>query len=127
MPTDLPSTLLFIGRLLFGGAFIYFGLRNVMNFGKLRPAMAERPLPLPDVCLSIGLGLQTLGGVLILIGVLVPWGAAALILFLILATGFFHPFWAFQGEERVPHLNAFLTNCALSGGALALAAASLQG
>ena len=125
MPTDLPTTLLFIGRLLFGGAFVYFGLRNVAHFAKLRPAMAERSVPLPDVSLGIGLLLQTLGGVLILIGVLVPWGAAALILFLILATGFFHPFWAFQGEERVPHLNAFLTNCALCGGALALAATNL--
>lgn len=125
MPTDFASFLLLAGRLLLGGAFVYFGIRNFLNFKKLRPGMAAKGLPMPDVALAIGLLLQTLGGALVLIGVL-PWlGAAAIVLFLILATVLYHPFWAFNGDERTPHLNAFLTNCALSGGALAVVASSL--
>jgi putative oxidoreductase len=125
MPTDLPSTLLFIGRLLFGGAFLYFGIRNFTNFQKLRPTMAEKRLPLPDVALTVGLLLQTLGGALLAVGPLAPWGAAAIIVFLILATVMYHPFWTFAGEVRTPHVNAFIINSALSGGALAMMAATL--
>jgi putative oxidoreductase len=125
MPTDLPSTLFFLARVLLGGAFVVFGLRNFLNFQKLRPGMAAKGVPLPDVALTIGLLLQTLGGALVLFGLLTPWGAAAIILFLILATMMYHPFWAFAGEERTTHLHPFITNCALSGGALALMATSI--
>ena len=125
MPTDLPSSMLFMGRLLLGGAFLYFGLRNFRNFNKLRPTMAEKGLPLPDAALTVGLLRQTDGGALVLAGLWPAWGAAAIVLFLILATTMYHPFWAFKGEERTPHLNAFVTNCALAGGALAMAAATL--
>lgn len=125
MPTDLPSTLFLLARVLLGGAFVVFGLRNFRNFQKLRPGMAEKGVPLPDVALTIGLLLQTVGGALVLFGLLTPLGAAAIILFLILATVMYHPFWAFTGEERAPHVGFFVTNCALSGGALAVMATSL--
>jgi putative oxidoreductase len=125
MPTDLSSTLLLLARLLMGGAFVIFGLRNFRNFQKMRPGMAEKKVPLPDVALAIGLLLQTLGGALVLLGIFTPWGAAAIILFLILATVMYHPFWGFAGEERTPHLNAFIINSALIGGALAIMSASL--
>lgn len=125
MPTDLPSTLMLLARLILGGAFVFFGLRNFRNFQKLRPGMAGKGLPLPDVALTIGLLLQTLGGALVLFGILTPLGAAAIILFLILATVLYHPFWAFSGEDRATHIGPFVTNCALSGGALAVMAGSL--
>ena len=125
MPTDLASTLFLIARLLFGGAFVFFGLRNFSNFQKLRPAMAEKRLPLPDVALALGLATQTLAGVLILFGFMVPLGAAMIIVFLILATLLYHPFWAFAGDARAPHLSAFTINTALCGGALALMAVTL--
>ena len=125
MPTDLPSTLFFLARILLGGAFVFFGLRNFLNFQNLRPGMAEKGVPLPEVALTIGLLLQTVGGVMVLLGLLTPWGAAAIILFLVLATMMYHPFWAFSGEERAPHVGSFVTNCALSGGALAVIATSL--
>jgi putative oxidoreductase len=125
MPTDLSSTLLLLARVLMGGAFVLFGLRNFRNFQKMRPGMAEKKVPLPDVALAIGLLLQTLGGALVLLGIFTPWGAAAIILFLILATLMYHPFWGFAGEERTPHLNAFIINSALIGGALAIMSASL--
>jgi len=125
MPTDLPSTLLLLARILFGGAFVFFGLRNFRNFQKLRPSMATKGLPMPDLALTFGLLLQTLSGALVLFGLWTPFGAAGIILFLILATFLYHPFWAFSGDERGPHVGFFVTNCALSGGALALMAATL--
>lgn len=125
MPTDLASTLFLIGRLLFGGAFVFFGLRNLRNFQKLRPTMAEKGVPLPDVALGLGLVTQTLAGLLILLGIMVPLGAAAMIVFLILATVLYHPFWAFAGDARAPHVSAFGINSALCGGALLLIAATL--
>lgn len=125
MPTDLASTLFLIGRLLFGAAFVFFGLRNLRNFQKLRPTMAEKGVPLPDLALGLGLVTQTLGGLLILLGIMVPLGAAAMIVFLILATVLYHPFWAFAADARAPHVSAFGINSALCGGALVLIAATL--
>ncbi|MDP1731629.1 MAG: DoxX family protein [Devosia sp.] len=125
MPSDFSSFLLLAGRLLLGGAFLYFGIRNFISFPKLRPGFAAKGLPMPDLALTIGLLLQTAGGALVLFGLFTPWGALAIVLFLVLATVLYHPFWAFEGEERAPHVNAFLTNCALVGGALAVMAATL--
>lgn len=125
MPTDLPSFLLLLARVLLGGAFVFFGVRNCLNFQNLRPGMAAKGLPLPDLALVLGLALQTAGGALVLLGLLTPLGAAAIILFLVLATTLYHPFWAFSGAERTTHVGPFVTNCALSGGALAVLAMSL--
>ena len=49
----------------------------------------------------------------------------AMIVFLILATVLYHPFWAFAGDARAPHVSAFGINSALCGGALVLIAATL--
>jgi len=42
MPVDLPSTLLFLGRLLLGGVFLFAGLRNIQNAAFLIQLMAAR-------------------------------------------------------------------------------------
>jgi putative oxidoreductase len=125
MPTDLMSTLIVIARLLLGGAFVAFGLRNIGNLPRLTEAMAARGLPQPRLAMIAGIALQIAGGVLTAIG---PWGAvgaAGLIVFVLVAAALFHNFWDYAGPERGPHVNAWIMNIGLVGAFLLVIATAL--
>ena len=82
-------------------------------------------LPQPRLWMMVGVGIQIVGGTMVAVGVLAWLGALALVAFLLLAAYLFHPFWEFKGEEQIPHLNACITNLALSGAFLIVFAISL--
>lgn len=125
MPVDLPLTLLFLGRLLLGGAFVLAGLRNVQNETFLTGPMAARGVPQAKLTLWAGIVLQTIAGALVMAGVWTAIASAALVLFLIVATPMFHNFWDHQGPDRASRINGFVGNVALAGGFLTLIAQSL--
>jgi putative oxidoreductase len=108
-----------IAHLLMGGAFVLFGVRNIKAVPGLTKALAGRQLPMPKPAAQIGVGLQLVGGALVLIAPFVPFagllGGLALLVFLVLATLLFHPAREYQGEERKPHLSAVITNTCLAG------------
>ncbi|BCG72467.1 hypothetical protein MesoLj113a_36250 [Mesorhizobium sp. 113-1-2] len=125
MPADLPSTLLFLGRLLLGGAFVFAGLRNIQNAAFLTGLMAARGVPQARLALWAGIVLQVIAGALVVAGLWVTLACAVLVLFLIAATPMFHNFWDHQGPDRAARINGFVGNVALTGGFLALIAQSL--
>ncbi|MER8465899.1 DoxX family protein [Mesorhizobium sp. M1396] len=124
MPADLPSTLLFLGRLLLGGAFVFAGLRNIQNAAFLTQLMAARGVPQARPALWLGIVLQVGAGVLVIAGLWTAIAAAVLLVFLIVATPMFHNFWDHQGADRASRINGFVGNVALSGGFLSLIAQS---
>ncbi len=87
MPVDLPSSLLFLARLLLGGAFVFAGLRNVQNEAFLTGLMTARGVPQAKLALWAGIVLQTIAGALVMAGL---WTAICqsqcLVLFLVVAT-----------------------------------------
>ncbi|RWC28071.1 DoxX family protein [Mesorhizobium sp.] len=125
MPADLPSTLLFLGRLLLGGAFVFAGLRNIQNEAFLTGLMAARGMPQARLSLWLGIVLQIAAGLLVIAGLWTAFAATVLLLFLIVATPLFHNFWDHQGPERASRINGFVGNVALSGGFLTLIAQSV--
>ena len=125
MPADLPSTLLFLGRLLLGGAFVFAGLRNIQNAAFLTQLMAARGVPQARLALWVGIVLQIVAGALVIAGLWTTMAAAVLVVFLIAATPMFHNFWDHQGPDRASRINGFVGNVALSGGFLTLIAQSL--
>ena len=125
MPADLPSTLLFLGRLLLGGAFAFAGLRNIQNAAFLTQVMAARGVPQARLALWAGIVLQVAAGVLVIAGLWTAIAAAVLLVFLIVATPIFHNFWDHRGPERASRINGFVGNVALSGGFLTLIAQSV--
>ncbi|ESY42261.1 DoxX family protein [Mesorhizobium sp. RSR380A] len=120
MPVDLPSTLLFLGRLLLGGAFV-----NVQNEAFLTGLMAARGVPQARLALWAGIVLQTIAGALVMAGLWTAIASAVLVLFLIVAMPMFHNFWDHQGPDRASRINGFVGNVALAGGFLTLIAQSL--
>lgn len=123
------STLLFLAHLLLGGTFVVFGVRNIKNVPGLTAALAGRKIPQPETAARIGVGLQIVGGALTVLSPFVPFagvlGGLALVVFLVLATVLFHPFWEFTGEEQKPHTQAFIMNTGLTGAFLLVIASSL--
>ena len=116
------DTILLIGRILLGGAFLIAGLRNVLNIAPLRQAMTARGVPLARFLLPSGIALQIAAGALLVAGIWIPAAATALILFLLVATPIFHNFWDHQGLDRVNRINGIIANVALAGGFLSLMA-----
>ncbi|MFD1986400.1 DoxX family protein [Mesorhizobium newzealandense] len=125
MPVDLPSTLLFLGRLLLGGGFVFAGLRNIQNAAFLTQLMAARGVPQARLALWAGIVLQIVAGALVIAGLWTAIAAAVLVVFLIAATPMFHNFWDHQGPDRASRINGFVGNVALSGGFLTLIAQSV--
>ncbi|MDB5538392.1 MAG: DoxX family protein [Devosia sp.] len=113
------STLFILAHLLLGGAFVIFGIRNVNGVPRLAAALEGRKIAQPETAARIGVGLQIAGGALTALAPFVPFagviGGLAMIVFLILATVLFHPFWEYSGDEQTPHLNAFIMNSGLTG------------
>ncbi|MET2825994.1 DoxX family protein [Mesorhizobium shangrilense] len=125
MPADLPSTLLFLGRLLLGGAFVFAGLRNIQNAAFLAQLMAARGVRQARLALWVGIVLQVIAGVMLMAGLWTAIACAVLVLFLIAATPMFHNFWDHQGPDRASRINGFVGNVALGGGFLTLMAQAL--
>jgi putative oxidoreductase len=125
MTADLLPTLVPLARLLLGGAFLVFGIRNISNIAGLTAGLTARGMPLPRLSAIIGVALQIVGGVLTAVGPFGVIGGLALILFLAFATVLFHNFWDYSGPDRVTHFNATIMNAGLAGAFLFPIAAAL--
>jgi putative oxidoreductase len=120
MTTDISVEILFAGRLLLGGAFVFAGIRNILNAPLLTQLISARGVPQARLMLWLGIVLQIVSGALVISGIWTAAAALCLVLFLIVATPMFHNFWDHQGSERASRINGFVGNVALTGGFLAL-------
>ncbi len=121
-------TLVAIARLLLGGAFVVFAVRNYLyNVPRLTGILetSKFNVPEPRNVVLAGIVLQFIGGILAAIGPFPALGGAMMIVFLVLATVLFHPVWHYKGDEQIPHLNATLINTGLVGGFLLIVATGL--
>lgn len=122
MPTDI---VFIVARILMGAPFLVAGIRNFRNLDRLAGLMTSRRVPQARIVTMIGVAVQTLSGLLIVLGILTPWAALGEAAFLAAATLIVHPFWAYPRDEQFPHINACIVNAALVGSFLMLFAISL--
>ncbi|MCD7060386.1 DoxX family protein [Pelagibacterium xiamenense] len=104
-----------VARGLLGGAFLIAGLRNARSIPALTAVLDAQGVPFARVCAIIGVGTQIVCGAALATGLLVPYAAAGLALFVLLATLIVHRYWTYEGDERFAHVNAFISNTALFG------------
>ncbi len=110
-----------IGRLIFGGFFLYNGINHVRNREQMGPYAESKGVP--NGALSVALsGIPLIiGGASLLLGVKPKLGAAAILGFLAGVSPVMHDFWRKQDPaERQTEMINFMKNAALAGGALAL-------
>ena len=121
--THVSAALLMLGRLIFGGFWIYEGLNHWMQFSALAVITAAHGVPAPELAV-VGTGLLlVVGGVSILTGLAPKIGALLLAIFLIGVTPIMHAFWNdITPAERAADLGNFLKNVALLGATFFVAA-----
>jgi uncharacterized membrane protein YphA (DoxX/SURF4 family) len=110
-----------IGRLLFGGFFIYSGIGHLQNRKSMAAYARAKGIPQPDMAVTLSAVPLLVGGASVLLGVKPRVGAMALLGFLAGVSPLMHDFWRDEDPQaRMNNMINFLKNMALAGGALAL-------
>jgi uncharacterized membrane protein YphA (DoxX/SURF4 family) len=110
-----------IGRLVFGGFFLYNGINHLKQRKQLGQYAESKNVPMAEaVVAATGITLIA-GGASILLGVKPKLGTAAIAGFLAGVSPVMHNFWTVEEpQQRMNELINFSKNMALLGSALAL-------
>lgn len=107
-----------VARILFSAIFISSGLNHLTSFGEMSEYAANKNIPLPTFSIIVSGLMLLLGGLSILLGYGVNFGAWLLILFLFPAAFMVHNFWVIQDPEtRQNEQIHFFKDMSLAGGA----------
>ncbi len=119
----MESLLWYLGRLLFGGFFLYSAYNHFANLNGMTQYAESKGIPSPREAV-IGSGiLLAVGGFCVLFNVAVMLGLIALVLFLVPVTFMVHAFWKVQ--DPMAHMGErvnFTKNLALLGAVLIMLA-----
>lgn len=118
----MNSLLLLIGRVALGLIFLMSGLNKVSNFGPVVEKMQAAGVPLPGKLLPIAILFLIVGALSLIAGARVKIGAALLAVFLVLATFYFHNFWAVEDAAKQMQMIQFMKNLSILGGLFCIAA-----
>lgn len=111
------------GRILIGAIFLLSAVGNkIPGFTAVTQYMASEGVPLPSVMLAGAIVFLIAGSLSVMLGYRTRIGAALLLVFLLLATYFFHDFWSFEGDARQQQMIQFMKNLSLMGTMLFLIA-----
>lgn len=113
--------LFLIGRILFGGYFLYSGIHHFSQLSMLSGYAASKNVPAPRLAVA-GSGLLVfLGGLSILLGTWPHIGAVLIAIFLVGVSPAMHNFWTItEPNQRMAEMINFSKNMALLGAALML-------
>src|ERR1051326_771607 len=112
-----------LGRLIFGGFFLYNGIHHFMERKQLAQYTAAKDVPMPDAAVLASGAALTIGGGSILLGIKPKWGALAIIGFLAGVSPIMHDFWRMEDpQQRQNDMINFAKNMALLGAGLSLMA-----
>ena len=110
-----------IGRILFGGFFLYNGINHLLQRKNMANYTASKGVPTPELAVTAAAVPLIVGGTSMLLGLKPKWGAMAILGFLAGVSPVMHDFWRNQDpNERMNNMTNFTKNLALAGGALAL-------
>ncbi len=110
-----------LGRLIFGGFFVYNGIHHFQESEQLSQYAGARNVPKPDLAVKATGAVLIAGGTSILLGIKPKLGAAAILGFLAGVSPVMHDFWTHEDpQRRTSEMVNFAKNVALAGGAMAL-------
>lgn len=118
----LQNPLALIGRILLAIVFVPAGFGKIAGFAGTVGYATAMGLPLPQVGVAIALVIELFGGLALLIGFRTQIAAIALAVFTLVASFYFHAFWAVPAEQQMVQQLMFFKNIAITGGLLAFAA-----
>ena len=72
---------------------------KIPHFQDVAGVMAKVGVPAPQLMLSGAISFLIIGSVSVVLGFKARWGASLLLVFLVLATYYFHAFWLLEGRR----------------------------
>lgn len=115
------KTAFLVGRIVFGGFFLYNGINHFKQQKALSQYASAKNLPNPDLAVLVSGVALVIGGSSIILGAKPKIGALAIMGFLGTASPLMHNFWSAEDpNQRQNELIQFSKNVALFGAALAL-------
>ena len=118
----LQNPLSLIGRLLLALLFLPAGIGKVTGFAGTVGYIASVGLPLPALGAIIALVVEIAGGLALIAGFGTRLAALVLAVFTLVASFFFHAYWAVPAAQQFVTQLLFMKNMAVVGGLLTLAA-----
>ena len=122
MLDSLKNPLLLIGRLLLALMFLPAGWGKLTGFAGSVGYTASGGIPMPEVATAVALAVEIVGSLALIFGLGTRWAALALAFFTLVASFFFHKYWAVPAEQVMMQQLMFFKNMAIVGGLLTLAA-----
>jgi uncharacterized membrane protein YphA (DoxX/SURF4 family) len=112
------DVLFVLGRILFGGFFVYSGLRHFQHLDMMAGFTASKGFPAARLAVIVSGLMIIAGGAMILLGIRPFWGVVLISAFLIPVTFVMHQYWKHTDPMmRVNDQVNFLKNIALLGAA----------
>jgi putative oxidoreductase len=116
-----------LARVFMAAVFLYSGQDKLRRWQAGVKEVADLGLPWPRFFAAATIATQLVGGLAVLTGIGVVWGAAILALFTLAATALGHPFWRLRGDRARQEFTTSLEHLAIIGGLLLLIVTSLHG
>ena len=122
----MESTILILGRVLFGGYFLFNAFNHFSNLSMMTGYARSKGVPSPKLAVAGSGVLLTIGGISVIFNVFPLSGLSALVLFLVPVTFMVHAFWKVQEPmARMGEMVNFTKNLALLGAVVIFLAAQL--
>jgi len=124
MPRTLQGFVSVVGRVLLCTIFFTAAVGNkIPNFQAVAGYMAKEGVPAPQVMLAGAIAFLIAGSVSVVLGYKARIGAFLLLVFLVLATYYFHDFWTLSDPQvRQEQTIQFMKNLGLIGAMLLIIA-----
>jgi putative oxidoreductase len=120
MPRTLQGIVAVVGRILLCTIFLLSAVGNkIPHFQDVAGVMAKVGIPAPQVMLVGAIVFLIAGSLSVILGYKARIGAALLLVFLVLATYYFHDFWRLSDQQaQQEQMIQFMKNLGLMGAML---------
>ena len=122
MFASLQNPLAFVGRILLAALFLPAGIDKLTGFAGTVGYISSVGMPLPTVAAALALAVELLGGLALVFGFGTRIAALVLAFFTLVASFYFHAYWAVPADQQMVMQLLFFKNVAVVGGLLVLAA-----
>jgi len=107
-----------VGRVLLALIFIIAGFGKITGFEGTVGYMQAYNVPMTQVLAVLAIIVELGGGLMIAVGGKARWAAAAIFIFVLIASFIFHAFWAVPADQAQLQNIMFMKNLAIMGGML---------
>lgn len=106
-----------IGRVVLGGLFLISGMQKLMGIDQFAASLVKNGIPdqLAPMLAWLGAGVETIGGLFIVLGFATSWASLFLVAFTVIAAFIAHRFWDAPPDMRMTQIAHFEKNMMIAG------------